>query len=89
GPARHLLAPGALAGQAAPAASPQVCTCFDVRQDRIEALLPGLSGAPQERLAALQAQTRCGTNCGSCLPTLRRLIDVPARSAVPAPGVSA
>jgi len=78
GPARHLLVPGALAGQSAVAASPQVCTCFDVRQDRIEALLPSLSGSPDERLAALQAQTRCGTNCGSCLPTLRNLLKTPA-----------
>jgi len=26
-----------------------------------------------ENLEALQARTRCGTNCGSCLPELKRL----------------
>ena len=31
-------------------------------------------GTPDERLTALQQQLRCGTDCGSCLPTLKRLV---------------
>ncbi|NTV12045.1 MAG: nitrate reductase, partial [Zoogloea sp.] len=45
-----------------------VCNCFDVAEDDIlKAFHAG------ESLDALQARTRCGTNCGSCLPELKRL----------------
>jgi len=46
---------------------------------RLLAACPGSAG---DRLAALQAGLKCGTNCGSCLPTLRQLVQ-----ATPAPGV--
>ncbi len=53
--------------------SPQVCNCFNVREDDIKACLSRqAAAAPAERLAHLQATLRCGTSCGSCLPTLRR-----------------
>jgi assimilatory nitrate reductase catalytic subunit len=29
---------------------------------------------PEAQLAAVQAALKCGTNCGSCVPELRRLI---------------
>jgi hypothetical protein len=32
------------------------------------------SGSPAERLAQLQGSLRCGTQCGSCLPALRRWV---------------
>jgi assimilatory nitrate reductase catalytic subunit len=32
------------------------------------------TGSDSERLSALQGQLRCGTNCGSCLPELKRLV---------------
>ena len=35
--------------------------------------------AMMERLASLQGQLRCGTNCGSCVPELKRM----ARAVVP------
>jgi assimilatory nitrate reductase catalytic subunit len=76
-PARQLLAPAALLGRDAPAASPQVCSCLDVREDRIRATLATLQGDPVQRLAGLQSALRCGTQCGSCLPTLRRLVATP------------
>lgn len=80
GPARLLLAPGGLAqalmGDAATPASPQVCTCFNVREDAIRATLGGCAGSPAERLAALMGTLRCGTNCGSCIPALRSLVKV-------------
>jgi assimilatory nitrate reductase catalytic subunit len=70
--ARHLLAPGA---------SPrvvqrrrQVCNCFDVDEAAITAAIAASSGSADERLAAVQKALRCGTQCGSCLPELRRLV---------------
>jgi assimilatory nitrate reductase catalytic subunit len=59
-------------------ASPQVCNCFDVREDRIRDCLSRQTGSAAERLAALQGELRCGTQCGSCLPTLRRLVALQA-----------
>jgi assimilatory nitrate reductase catalytic subunit len=45
-----------------------VCNCFDVAQRDIEAFL-----VASKSLAELQASLKCGTNCGSCLPELRRM----------------
>ncbi|HYN13100.1 MAG TPA: nitrite reductase small subunit NirD [Burkholderiales bacterium] len=45
-----------------------VCNCFDVAERDIEAFL-----AASKSLAELQASLKCGTNCGSCLPELRRM----------------
>ncbi|MBB3197225.1 nitrate reductase [Roseateles terrae] len=68
---RRLLAPDAEVSTAS--LSPQVCNCFNVREDDIKACLSRqTAAAPAERLAHLQATLRCGTSCGSCLPTLRR-----------------
>ncbi|RZL35648.1 MAG: nitrate reductase, partial [Rubrivivax sp.] len=71
---RWLLSPGAPPSNAAAAPSPQVCNCFDVREDAIRVTLTRCSGTPAERLAQLQGEKRCGTQCGSCLPALRRLV---------------
>ncbi|HEU5295512.1 MAG TPA: molybdopterin-dependent oxidoreductase [Burkholderiaceae bacterium] len=57
-----------------PPRSPQVCTCHDVSEARIREVLASAVGAPAERLTALQRRLRCGTECGSCLPTLKRLV---------------
>jgi len=70
---RWLLSPGAPSTNTA-ATSPQLCNCFDVREDVIRSTLARCSGSPAERLAQLQAEKRCGTQCGSCLPALRRLV---------------
>lgn len=70
---RRLLAPDA--EQPSVPASPQVCNCFNVREDAIAACLKRQpEGAPEARLAGLQGELRCGTQCGSCLPALRRLV---------------
>jgi assimilatory nitrate reductase catalytic subunit len=45
-----------------------LCNCFDVAESEIEAFL-----ATSKSLEELQASLKCGTNCGSCLPELRRL----------------
>jgi assimilatory nitrate reductase catalytic subunit len=45
-----------------------VCNCFDVAELEIEAFLEATRS-----LDALQSRLKCGTNCGSCLPELRRM----------------
>jgi NAD(P)H-nitrite reductase large subunit len=76
---RLLLMPGAAAPVAVVAKSPQVCTCFNVGEDAIRDTLPRCGGTQDQRLSALQGQLKCGTNCGSCIPELRRLVKaVPA-----------
>jgi assimilatory nitrate reductase catalytic subunit len=45
-----------------------------VREDAITAELRRCAGSADERLVALQGALRCGTQCGSCLPSLRRLV---------------
>jgi assimilatory nitrate reductase catalytic subunit len=86
GAARLLLAPGALRQrwlQAAPR-SAQICTCLDVDEARIRAVLVKTEGPADERLQALQSQLKCGTECGSCLPRLRTLV----AGIAPQPGVA-
>jgi assimilatory nitrate reductase catalytic subunit len=45
-----------------------VCNCFDVAENDILAFL-----SESKSLPALQASLKCGTNCGSCVPELRRM----------------
>ncbi|KRI01379.1 nitrate reductase [Curvibacter sp. PAE-UM] len=71
---RLLLLPGAQAPVAVPARSRQVCTCFNVGESAIESTLALCSGSESERLASLQQTLKCGTNCGSCVPELQRLV---------------
>jgi assimilatory nitrate reductase catalytic subunit len=78
---RQLLKPGAAAPVAVTPPSQQVCTCFDVSEGAIRAALARCEGTDAERLAAIQRQLHCGTNCGSCIPELRQLVRVaPAAS---------
>jgi assimilatory nitrate reductase catalytic subunit len=51
-----------------------VCTCFNVRDIAIEDNLRTCTGSAAERLAKLQAALQCGTNCGSCVPELQRMV---------------
>ena len=80
---RALLAPGVEAPAGMAPKSRQVCNCFDVSEARIRACLSQVSGAPAERVVALQQALQCGTQCGSCLPELRRL-EGEVRTTVPA-----
>ena len=59
---------GLLSAAPAGSAGRAVCSCYGVRESEIRAAVN--SGAD---LARLQKELRCGTNCGSCLPELRRL----------------
>jgi assimilatory nitrate reductase catalytic subunit len=49
---------------------PNVCACFGVPEGRIlAAIASGCTSAP-----AIGAKLKAGTNCGSCIPELKRLI---------------
>jgi assimilatory nitrate reductase catalytic subunit len=71
---RLLLVPGAKAPVALASRGRQVCSCFDVGAAEIDAALAGSSGSPESRLQQLQDKLKCGTNCGSCVPELKRLV---------------
>jgi assimilatory nitrate reductase catalytic subunit len=80
---RQLLLPGAKAPMAVQSRGKPVCTCFNVTDAAIEAQLALIhedvgSAADlmrdAQRLAALQSALKCGTNCGSCVPELKRLV---------------
>ncbi|RSZ32500.1 nitrate reductase [Variovorax beijingensis] len=71
---RLLLSPGAHAPVAVQSRGHPVCTCFNVTDLAIQAELGRCTGTPDERLAALQGALKCGTNCGSCLPELKRMV---------------
>jgi assimilatory nitrate reductase catalytic subunit len=72
---RLLLRAGSVAPAAVVARGRQVCACFDVTEAAIQAAARAAAGNADERLAALQRQLQCGTQCGSCLPEVRRLVD--------------
>jgi assimilatory nitrate reductase catalytic subunit len=71
---RALLIPGARPPVAVVSRGKTVCTCLDVTDVAIDAQLKKCSGTSDERLSALQHALQCGTQCGSCLPQLRRLV---------------
>lgn len=71
---RQLLAPGAKPPLAVQPRARQVCNCFGVDAPAIEGHLNACDGSPEQRLGSLQASLRCGTNCGSCVPELKRMI---------------
>ncbi len=53
------------------ACGPVICACHGVAQDSIEAFI---AGNPAAGLAGIGAALKAGTNCGSCIPELRRLL---------------
>ncbi len=81
---RLLLMPGARAPVAIVAKGKQVCTCFNVTEDAIRDHLQTGEGSETERLASLQSSLHCGTNCGSCVPELKRLV----RDTTPTPATA-
>jgi assimilatory nitrate reductase catalytic subunit len=69
-----------LAGRGASAdfdASPTICACFGVKSRAILAAIA--DGACS--IEAVGARLNAGTNCGSCLPELRRMIGATAAQA--------
>ncbi|MDB5816257.1 MAG: nitrate reductase [Rhodocyclales bacterium] len=65
---KWLLAPLAEPPTGNPARGKIICNCFDVSENEISAALAG-----GESLEQVQTRLKCGTNCGSCLPELKRL----------------
>ncbi len=81
---RMLLAPGAKAPVALAPRGKQVCACFNVSEPQIREALGSCLGNASDRLAQLQGRLRCGTNCGSCVPALKTLVEATPAGAVPA-----
>ena len=71
---RLLLVPGSKAPVAVHSRGKQVCSCFNVPDVAINDFLAQCHGSDDNRLAALQDSLKCGTNCGSCVPELKRMV---------------
>ena len=79
---RALLNPGTEPPVATAPRGKQVCTCFNVTETAIVSTLGHCQGNTDTRLSQLQGELKCGTNCGSCIPALRKLV----QQTVPQPG---
>jgi assimilatory nitrate reductase catalytic subunit len=51
-----------------------VCTCFAVSLNAIEQHLQQCAGNTEQQLQSLKDTLQCGTNCGSCIPQLQRIV---------------
>jgi assimilatory nitrate reductase catalytic subunit len=71
---RLLLMPSDKAPQGFKARGKIVCNCFNVAESEIAAALEGMSGDADVVLADLQTRLKCGTNCGSCVPEVKKMI---------------
>jgi assimilatory nitrate reductase catalytic subunit len=71
---RALLAPGAKPPVSVASRGRAICTCFNVTDTQIQSCLAEADGDEEQRLARLQARLQCGTNCGSCVPELKRMV---------------
>ncbi len=71
---RMLLVPGANAPVPLALCGRQVCSCFNVSETEIRLTLSHCGGPADVQLDELQRALKCGTNCGSCLPELRRMV---------------
>jgi assimilatory nitrate reductase catalytic subunit len=79
---RLLLVPGSKAPIAVQSRGKSVCTCFNVTDAAITEQLAKSFGSDERRLTELQTSLKCGTNCGSCVPELKRMIrDNPSATA--------
>ena len=79
---RALLAATPLPPSPMPQPSHQVCACHDVSEARIVETAAALVGDASQRLQAVQQALRCGTECGSCLPAVQRLVQQQVHSMV-------
>jgi len=79
---RQLLRPGAAAPGNVASKGKIICSCFGVTETAIAGQLAASGGSEEERLAALQGSLKCGTNCGSCVPELKRMVRASAPPAV-------
>jgi assimilatory nitrate reductase catalytic subunit len=94
---RLLLLPGAKPPVAVQSRGKPVCTCFNVSDIAIAAHLQSLQrdgdaidrlSSDEARLSSLQAALKCGTNCGSCVPELKRRVRSARAAEAPVPPVA-
>jgi len=72
---RLLLSPSPKAPQGFRARGRIVCNCFNVAEAEIaEALALQRVASSDEALCSLQDKLKCGTNCGSCVPELKKMV---------------
>jgi assimilatory nitrate reductase catalytic subunit len=71
---RMLLVPGSKAPIAVQSRGKSVCTCFNVTDAAIAEQLAKTFGSGDRRFSELQTALKCGTNCGSCVPELKRMV---------------
>jgi len=72
---RMLLQPSSSAPKGFKSRGKIVCTCLNVADTEINTALENAAGADQtteEILARLQSRLKCGTNCGSCVPEIKK-----------------
>ncbi len=65
--------------------SKTLCTCFGVGETEIADALNRATGDATTRLQTVQHSLRCGTNCGSCMPELKRMA---SKAALAAPQIA-
>jgi len=73
---RRLLMTGSKPPVALVDAGNTVCSCVGVKDVAIRKHLQIYKGDSAQRLASLQGTLKCGTQCGSCVPELRRMIQL-------------
>jgi assimilatory nitrate reductase catalytic subunit len=71
---RHLLLAGDKPPVATAPAARQICACHNVSDSAIRGFLAACGAPVAERLGQLQSALKCGTQCGSCVPELKRLV---------------
>jgi assimilatory nitrate reductase catalytic subunit len=71
---RMLLMPSSTPPAGFKARGKVVCSCLNVSDNEINSTMQELDGAPEDILAGLQTRLKCGTNCGSCVPEIRKMI---------------
>ena len=71
---RVLLAPSAKPPQNFTPRGRVICNCLNVSEAEIMTQLKSIPTHISNPLGALQSALKCGTECGSCLPELRRIV---------------
>jgi assimilatory nitrate reductase catalytic subunit len=75
---RLLLMPSTQAPQGFKSRGRIVCNCHNVAESEIHDMLDRQDwineGTPEMALVSLQGKLKCGTNCGSCVPELKKMV---------------
>jgi assimilatory nitrate reductase catalytic subunit len=71
---RRLLMTGVDSPVSMPSGGQVVCSCLGVKDQAIQDVLVHTTGGETAQLERLQSQLKCGTQCGSCVPQLKRMI---------------